>query len=70
MDIGKVLDELRQELHQVDEAILNLERMAVGAGKRRGRPPAWLLAAKEGPVKKRGRPPGARNKRAAKNGNQ
>jgi len=63
MDIGKVLDELREQLHQVDEAILSLERMAVGAGKRRGRPPAWMVAAKETtPVRKRGRPPGSRNK--------
>jgi hypothetical protein len=62
MDIGKVLAELRQELVQVEEAILSLERMAIGAGKRRGRPPAWMIAAKETPVKKRGRPPGSRNK--------
>ncbi len=62
MDIGKVLAELRQELVQVEEAILSLERMAIGAGKRRGRPPAWMIAAKEAPVKRRGRPPGSRNK--------
>jgi hypothetical protein len=62
MDIGKVLAELRQELVQVEEAILSLERMAIGAGKRRGRPPAWMVAAKEAPVKRRGRPPGSRNK--------
>jgi hypothetical protein len=62
MDIGKVLEELRKQLHQVDEAILSLERMALGAGKRRGRPPAWMVAAKEAPVRKRGRPPGSRNK--------
>jgi hypothetical protein len=66
MDIGKVLAELRQELVQVEEAILSLERMAIGAGKRRGRPPAWMIAAKEAPVKKRGRPPGSRNKTSTK----
>jgi hypothetical protein len=66
MDIGKVLAELRQELVQVEEAILSLERMAIGAGKRRGRPPAWMIAAKEAPVKKRGRPPGSRNKTSGK----
>jgi hypothetical protein len=63
MEIAKVVQELRRELHQVDEAILSLERMAVGAGKRRGRPPAWIAAAKDGPpvmARKRGRPPGAR----------
>jgi len=62
MDLSKVLEELRTELHQVDEAILSLERMAIGAGKRRGRPPSWIVAARESPVKKRGRPPGSKNK--------
>jgi hypothetical protein len=62
MDLTKVLDELRTELHQVDEAILSLERMALGTGKRRGRPPAWMVAAREAPVKKRGRPPGSKNR--------
>jgi hypothetical protein len=62
MDIGKVLEELRKQLRQVDEAILSLERMAAGAGRRRGRPPAWVIAAKEPPVRKRGRPPGSGNK--------
>jgi hypothetical protein len=62
MDLSKVLDELRTELHQVDEAIVSLERMAVGAGKRRGRPPAWMVAARDIPVKKRGRPPGSKNR--------
>jgi hypothetical protein len=66
MDIGKVLAELRQELAQVEEAILSLERMAMGAGKRRGRPPAWMIAAKNAPVKKRGRPPGSKNKSSGK----
>jgi hypothetical protein len=63
MDLSKVLDELRTELHQVDEAILSLERMALGSGKRRGRPPAWMVAARDVPaVKKRGRPPGSKNR--------
>jgi hypothetical protein len=63
MDLGKVLAELREQLHQVDEAILSLERMALGAGKRRGRPPAWMVAAQEAAApRRRGRPPGSRNK--------
>jgi hypothetical protein len=67
MDIGKVLQELRTELQQVEEAILSLERMAAGSGRRRGRPPAWILAARETePVKKRGRPPGSKNRSVAK----
>jgi hypothetical protein len=68
MDITKILDELRLELHQVDEAILSLERMVVGAGKRRGRPPAWMAAQKEDPPvtpRKRGRPKGSRNRVAS-----
>jgi hypothetical protein len=57
MDVMKMLAELRQEREHIEEAILTLERLARGRGKRRGRPPAWM---KE--VKKRGRPPGSKNK--------
>jgi len=39
MDILKVLVELQQQRDQIDEAILSLERLALGNGKRRGRPP-------------------------------
>ena len=51
--------ELKDERQQIEEAILSLERLARGRGKRRGRPPAWL--AEVGP-KRRGRPPGSKNK--------
>lgn len=37
-----MLSELRAEREQIEEAILSLERLARGRGKRRGRPPAWL----------------------------
>jgi hypothetical protein len=57
MDIVKMLAELRTERDQLVEAIAVLERLAVGRGKRRGRPPAWMAA-----VKRRGRPPGTKNK--------
>ena len=57
MDINKMLAELRAERDQLGEAILTLERLAVGRGKRRGRPPKWMTA-----VKRRGRPPGSKNK--------
>ena len=57
MDFVKMLSELRQERTQIEEAILALERLARGQGKRRGRPPAWMTA-----VKRRGRPPGSKNK--------
>lgn len=61
MDVLKMLAELRQERAAIEEAILTLERLAKGQGKRRGRPPAWMSALKgkeEAPAKKRrGRPP-------------
>ena len=57
MDVVKMLSELRQEREQIEEAILTLERLARGQGKRRGRPPAWLSA-----IKRRGRPPGSKSK--------
>jgi hypothetical protein len=57
MDVTKILAELRQEREQLEEAIISLERLARGRGRRRGRPPAWLAVAK-----KRGRPPGSKNK--------
>jgi hypothetical protein len=57
MDVLKMLADLRQEREQIEEAIVTLERLAMGRGRRRGRPPAWMSA-----VKKRGRPPGSKNK--------
>lgn len=60
MDVAKMLADLRQEREQIEEAILSLERLARGRGKRRGRPPSWM--AEVAPVKKRGRPPGSKNK--------
>jgi len=62
MDILKMLAELRQELATVDEAILALERLAGGRGRRPGRPPAWMKAATVSAPKRRGRPPGSKNK--------
>ena len=46
MQLNKILEELRREREQIDEAILSLERLAAGSGPRRGRPPAWLKAGK------------------------
>lgn len=57
MDVTKILSELREERERIEEAILSLERLARGRGRRRGRPPAWLSE-----LKKRGRPPGSKNK--------
>lgn len=59
MDVTKILSELREERVQIEEAIVSLERLARGRGKRRGRPPAWMS---EITTKRRGRPPGSKNK--------
>ena len=57
MDISRMLVDLRQEREHIEEAILTLERLAQGRGRRRGRPPAWMAE-----IKRRGRPPGSKNK--------
>lgn len=53
MDVAKMLAELRQEREQIEEAILTLERLAQGQGKRRGRPPAWLTEARKREAKQK-----------------
>ena len=45
MDIIKMLQDLRLEREQIEEAILTLERLARGQGRRRGRPPKWMSKA-------------------------
>jgi len=69
MDILKMLTELKAERNTIEEAIVVLERLARGQGKRRGRPPAWMTAMKpgtstpdSGAPRRRGRPPGSKNK--------
>jgi hypothetical protein len=57
MEIVKMLAELREERERIEEAIITLERLARGRGKRRGRPPAWMTN-----IKRRGRPLGSKNK--------
>jgi len=57
MDINKMLTDLRAEREQIEEAIMTLERLARGRGRRRGRPPAWMAQ-----IKRRGRPPGSKNR--------
>ena len=62
MDIMKMLTELRQEREQIEEAIIVMERLALGhSSRRRGRPPAWMTAAKRA-GHRRGRPAGSKNK--------
>ncbi len=60
MDVHKILGELREERQQIEEAILSLERLARGRGRRRGRPPGWMVEATQ---RRRGRPGGTRNGR-------
>jgi len=79
LDIDKMLAELRLEREQIEEAILTLERLARGRGRRRGRPPGWLKEATAGMLgeslpteeseggsepRRRGRPPGSKAKQS------
>jgi hypothetical protein len=67
MDVSKILAELKAEREQIEEAILSLERLARGRGKQRGRPPNWM--AEVTLPKRRGRPPGSKNKVHSANAN-
>jgi hypothetical protein len=60
MDVTKILAELKEERQQIEDAIVSLERLARGRGRRRGRPPSWMSP--EVQIKRRGRPPGSKNK--------
>ena len=62
MDVNKILGELRHEREQIEDAIISLERLARGRGKRRGRPPSWMKDAQE---RKRGRPLGSKSRAKA-----
>ena len=84
LDVDKMLAELRLEREQIEEAILTLERLARGRGRRRGRPPAWLKEATAGfsnselshednsadhsEHRRRGRPPGSKSAKHVANG--
>jgi hypothetical protein len=67
VDVNKILAELREEREQIEVAILSVERLAAGRGRRRGRPPAWMAGAMAlgNEPKRRGRPPGSKNKAAS-----
>jgi len=52
MNIEQMLRELREEREGVEQAILVLERIAAGRGRRRGRPPAWMSRACHRPSRK------------------
>jgi hypothetical protein len=61
LDVAKILEDLKQEKEQLEQAIATLERLAQGRAPRRGRPPSWMSNEGAAP-KKRGRPPGSKNK--------
>ena len=46
-DVRKMLASLYEERARIEDAILNLEALASGRGKRRGRPPKWLVEARK-----------------------
>ena len=60
MDVSKILAELKAEREQIEEAIQSLERLARGRGRGPGRPPHWM--SETALPKRRGRPPGSKNK--------
>jgi hypothetical protein len=62
MDVSKILAELKAERQQIEEAILSLERLARGRHRGPGRPPNMLADFSPTPPKRRGRPPGSKNK--------
>jgi hypothetical protein len=63
VDIEAILKQLRLRRDQVEQSILTLERLQLGGGPRRGRPPKWLQEANAaGAPKRRGRPPGSGKK--------
>ena len=62
MDVAKILAELKVEREQIEEAIVSLERLARGRVRGPGRPPNWMSDTMQ---KRRGRPPGSKNKATA-----
>lgn len=52
MDLQRVLDELKRERAAIEEAIVTLERLVHRSGKRRGRPPRWMVELSNKPEEK------------------
>lgn len=68
LDVAKILEELKKEKEQLEQAINTLERLAQGRAPRRGRPPSWMSDTSA--PKRRGRPPGSKNKVSASAGSE
>jgi len=47
MDLPNILKQLHADLAKINAAILTLEHMEEDTGRRRGRPPKWLIEAKQ-----------------------
>ena len=73
MDVSKILAELKAERAQIEEAILSLERLALGRKRGPGRPRTMASAGSPNSsgesalvagvgIRRRGRPPGSKNK--------
>ena len=65
MDVTKMVASLHEELRGLKLAIEALEAIAAGRGKRPGRPPKAESGMGLIQVKRRGRPPGSKNKKKA-----
>jgi len=65
VNIAAMIAQLRQELVEIDQAILTLQQLGQGQGKRRGRPPKWMknLEFLDEPPKKTGRVAAGKGKR-------
>ena len=59
MELNKMIAELQEERIRIDQALVTLQTLAAGRGRRRGRPPAWLSQ-----TKRVGRPKGSKNSKA------
>jgi hypothetical protein len=51
MDLPKMIAELRAERAGIEDALVVLERLARSHGKRRGRPPNWMLVQRAASVR-------------------
>jgi len=60
INVDEMLAELRQQRQLLEQAIVSFERLAGGASPRRGRPPKWMADIPT--PKRRGRPPGRKNR--------
>lgn len=50
MDLPKMIAELRAERAGIEDALVVLEKLARSHGKRRGRPPNWMLVQRATPT--------------------